>query len=358
MHQGRLDTAFHASDLYFFSYYFSGMDLRPLSRDMAAIISEVFFKYKAKLRILHVLPLFQLVLKLIGDNDGHDILDMYSGRAMDFRNQLLGRGGWDAMGPEGRRPGEVAQWSYSLHLYVYCEEWDKATNMYEKIVDLDIGVLRSFPMWHNRVFFMAMVALQNAKQSPWIKRRKWLLAFEKHYGLMRMWVSDRKALNLVHKFQILEVMKLTVDQGRTNPSDALLQTAFDRAIKPALRVGLFQDAALGASLAANAVQDRDAKHRYAALAQHCYKKWGAYGVVRHLRLTSKLHSVVDVAAYFEEEEEDEDIGINSNNRVKKKSPNEQATKRNISIRSKERFSSVNVPLMMQENTNEGHYSAS
>lgn len=302
-----------------------------------------------------MLPLFQLVLKLIGDDladdDGDDtFLDMYSGRAMALRRRI--GCGWENAGRKGTsRPGEVAQWSYSLHLFVYCEEWEKATEMYNKIADMDIGALRSFPMWHNRVFFMALVALQSAKSAPWIKKRKWMRAFEKYFGMMQMWVLKRKALNLVHKFQLLEVLKLTVDQGRKNPSDSLLQAAVDRAIFPALRAGQCQDAGLGAALAASAVQNWDAKLRYAALAQHCYGKWGAHGVVKHLRRKYRMHDEVEVSAYFY------DLPLGKDHRrsrdlTPKKEVKASAEPRKVSIRSKERFSSVNVPMMQWDGKDE------
>lgn len=225
-----------------------------------------------------MLPLFQLVMNLTGRTS--NILDMYNGGAMCYRTMI----GW---GGDKGRSGELAQWSYSLHLYVYCEEWDMANEMYDKLINEDIGFLRSFPIWHCRIFFFALVAMYNAKQAKGWKRYKWTQAIEKHTKLIRMWVLGRKAINMVHKLQLLEAVQLTLK--RPYPADEVLVPAFDTAILAASKAGFFQDAALGAAHAARAVKDEDKKMDYAVFAQQAYKKWGASGVARHLAETKDLH---------------------------------------------------------------------
>jgi hypothetical protein len=225
-----------------------------------------------------MLPLFQLVLNLTGHTN--NILDMYHGEAMAYRTKA----GW---GNENGRPGELAQWSYSLHLYVYCEEWDLANEMYDNLINEDIGFLRSFPLWHGRVFFFALVAMYNAKRSKGLKRHKWNRAIREHMKLVRMWVLGRRAINVVHKLQILEAVQLTLK--RPYPSDKSLMAAFDKGILAASRAGFFHDSALGAAHAARAVSDPQKKMDYAILAQQAYEKWGASGVSRHLAENKHLH---------------------------------------------------------------------
>ena len=227
-----------------------------------------------------MLPLYQLVLNLVGQTN--NVLDMYHGDAMYYRTIL----GW---GGEKGRDGEIAQWSYSLHLYVYCEEWEKATEMYTKLIDVDIAYLKSFPMWHCRIFFFALVAMHNARYSKGLKRVRYMLQVKKHMNHIRTWVVQRKAINLVHKLHLLEAVELTL-KHRQYPSDEILINAFNPVIVYASKAGFFQDAALAASLAAQTIQNSVRQLDYACLAQQGYKKWGATGVAKHLEETSQLHS--------------------------------------------------------------------
>lgn len=232
------------------------------------MLCAVEYHYGAKLKLVHMLPLVNLVLNLVGESN--DIVD-------DYREKVK----WDGTS------GDVAEKSYFLHLYVYREEWDKANELYNYLVDLDIGPLRSFPIWHTRVFFFAVVAIRNAQKAKLLNRRKWARIAQGHVDSIRTWVLQRKAINLVHKLHILEAMLLTLN--RSFPSDKLLQSAFDKAIIPASRAGLFQDSGLAAALAAQCLKDRSLKRRYASIAQQAYLRWGAKGIVRSLHSTSVLH---------------------------------------------------------------------
>jgi hypothetical protein len=75
------------------------------------------------------------------------------------------------------------------------------------------------------------------------KKRKFSRAIEKHMELIRRWVTERNAINLVHKLQILEAMHLTM--RRQYPADSVLIPAFETAILVASRSGYFQDALAG-----------------------------------------------------------------------------------------------------------------
>lgn len=184
--------------LYLYSYYLPGLDLRHLVKDCDTI-ALIKRDYNQDLRLLHMLPIYQLVLNLTGKSS--DTLSMYDGKAMDYRRKL----DWQ----KKDRPAETAQWSYACHLYVYLEEFDKAYEMYDLVVQLDIGPLRHFPVWHVRIFFLAIIAIQRARGSPWTQRIKWKRQIDKFLAQMRMWVQERKAINLVHKYILLEAELLT-----------------------------------------------------------------------------------------------------------------------------------------------------
>ena len=98
-----------------------------------------------------------------------------------------------------------------------------------------------------------------------------------------------------------------------------------------------------------AVQDWNAKLPYAALAQHCYGKWGADGGIEHLRSTSKVHSEVVVLAYFHQLAEGENVrGRHLSSEApapSSEAPNTAPIIHHGSIRSKERLSLVKVSLM-------------
>lgn len=224
-----------------------------------------------------MLPIYQLILNLTGQSD--NILDMYNGKAMDFRSKL----GWGCPS----RDGEVAQWAYSLQLYVYCENWALAGDMYDKLISMDPGVMRGFPAWHSRVFFFALVAIHRMRVASWIKRPILRREVDRHMALMRLWVIKRKAINLVHKLDLLQAELLTLKPKY--PDDRTLRNAYGKSIRTAMRAGYPQDAGLASALAARAMNDPSKQEDYALLAQHSYERWGALGLVRHLRETSELH---------------------------------------------------------------------
>ena len=229
------------------------------------------------LRLLHMLPIYQMILNLTGNSD--NILDMYNGQAMEFRIKL----GWG----KTSRDGEVAQWAYSLQLYVYCENWSLAEEMYDKLINLDPEFMRGFPAWHNRVFFFALVAIHRVKAASWLKRPIFMRDVQRHVALMRLWVTKHKAINLVQKYYLLQAELLTLKP--TYPNDRTLMNAYDKAIQAAMRAGYPQDAGLASAMAAHALKDPCRQEDYARLAQDSYERWGALGLLHQLRNESELH---------------------------------------------------------------------
>lgn len=225
-----------------------------------------------------MLPIYQLVLNLTGNSP--DILDMYHGKAMDHRERL----GWG----QRSRDGEEAQWAYSLQLYVYCDNWALADEMYNKMVKKDPGFLRGFPLWHVRVVFFALVAIHRVKVAPWYKRAILRREVTKHVSLIQLWVQQRSAINLVHKFNLIQAELLTIKPKL--PDDAALRRAYDKAIQAAMKSGYLQDAGLAAHLAAHAVRDPERQEHYVLLAEEAYERWGAGGLVKHLRDCSPLYA--------------------------------------------------------------------
>ena len=215
--------------------------------------------------LFHYIPVYQCVLNLAGRSD--HILDLSRGKAMSYRKRF----DWK------NNSGEQAEWSYAMQLYCYCDEFERATQMFEKLVSLDIGLIRSYPIWHVRVFFFAIISIHNAKQG---KNPKWLHNARQYLGMVERWVVQDKAINMVHKLQILKAEMLTV--GRKKVNEKVISLAYDKAIAASTRSGFLQDAAFGAYLASSTVKDEYQQKEYFRRSMSLYRTWGADGVVSHL----------------------------------------------------------------------------
>mmetsp|Transcript_19380 Transcript_19380/g.32185 ORF Transcript_19380/g.32185 Transcript_19380/m.32185 type:complete len:242 (+) Transcript_19380:171-896(+) len=199
---------------------------------------------------------------------------MCNGKAMDLRK---GRG-W-----ETTRAGETSQWSYSLQLYYYCEEMDLCNEVYEKLVDIDVGLLRASCFWHLRVFFLALVAIENTKLKVKSKRN-WKHDAKRYVNMIRIWVTKHQAINMAHRLLILEAFQ------KNHASERELVTCFDAAIARSAKAGFQQDAALAAAIAVRLVQDETNKLAYARRARELFTSWGALGVVEYLASTTHIYS--------------------------------------------------------------------
>lgn len=225
--------------------------------------------YGQKFSLLANLPVYQCVLNLTGRSE--NILDMSRGKAMEYRDKL----GWDS------RTGEEAEWSFLMQLAFYCKDYGKATEMAKKVETLHAGASRALPLYHARVFFFCLIATHNVRETG---KRKYKEKAKKHYDVVREWVSKQKAINVVHKFQILNAEMLTLEKKQ---KESTTMEAFDKAIASSARAGFLQDAALTCQLASQAVADKEKKRGYFNRSLEFYRSWGAHGVAEYLETSTK-----------------------------------------------------------------------
>lgn len=221
--------------------------------------------------ILANVPLYQCILNLTGQSD--DILDMALGEAVEYRTKL----GWE------NRTGEHAQFSYHMQLSFYCAEYDVASALAEKVELINSGVSRALPLYHARVFFFCLIAMQNAKETG---KRKYRVKAKKHYDVVRGWVVKQRAINVVHKLQILDAEMLNLEPKKRQKDQPTVEV-WSTAISASIKAGFLQDAALAAYLASRAVKDREQSRDYFLRSCELYRSWGATGVAEYLESSAR-----------------------------------------------------------------------
>ena len=242
---------------------------------MGMYASELIHCCRQKMMLLANVPLFQCILNLTGRSD--DILDMSHGEAVHYRALI----GWE------HRTGEHAEWSYQMQIAFYCEDFGLATSLSKKLQHIDVGPVRGLPIFHARVFFFALIAMHNAKATG---KRKYIFEARKHYKVVKHWVSENRAINVVHKLLILDAEMLTMSRRWRQRKNELVE-AFDRAVAASTRAGFLQDAALAAHLASRAI-DGDECLDYFRRARELYLTWGAKQVVDHIGSTSSFRPMI------------------------------------------------------------------
>lgn len=279
MHNGDISTAVHCITRYGIAYFYSGLPIGPFVSDIGNFCT-LMFKYGQTMFLLSNVPLYQCVLNLTGQTD--DILDMASGTACDYRTRL----GWTC------RTGEQAGWSHQMQIAFYCEKFDLATSLYEKLEPVYAGADRGLPLYHARVFFFALICIHNAKNGG---RRKYRAEARKHLNVLRGWVMENRAINIVHKLMILQAEMMTLDKKK---SDSEILAAFDKAIVAAAKVGFLQDAALAAHLGSRAAANEETCQEYFRRARDMYLSWGAVGVIDHLEEATPHYQETSDSASF------------------------------------------------------------
>lgn len=105
--------------------------------------------------------------------------------------------------------------------------------------------------------------------------------------MIRGWVVDKRAINVVYKLMILEAEMMTIENKKRNKKgDVQLIRAFDKAIVAATKAGFLQDAAVAAHLASRAVADKETSQEYVRRSRELYLCWGAIGVIDYLEAIS------------------------------------------------------------------------
>ena len=104
---------------------------------------------------------------------------------------------------------------------------------------------------------------------------------------------NQKAINVVHKLQILDAEMQTIEPKKSR-EDTTLAPLYDKAIASATKAGFLQDAALAAQLASYAVQDERDSREYFRRSCELYQSWGAKGVVDYLERSSDSTSTFHI----------------------------------------------------------------
>ena len=268
MRNGDLQSAFQAIIVYCFTYFYSGLPLKPLLQDIERF-NNILCEYGHSFFLLINVPVQQCVLNLTTE-DSSEILDLYTGKAASYREKV----GWAG------RTGEQIQWAYQMQLAVYCDRLDVATAMFEKLEPASVGLMKSVAPYPTRIFFFAVISLWNLKET---RKKKWKTAYLKHASLIRNWVVKHAALNLGHKLHILDAEISSLD--KTLPVTDLCM-AYNKAIRTSVKAGFLQDAALAAQLASRSIPH--AKNDYFLKAMDFFKRWDAIGVCTYLSGQQRL----------------------------------------------------------------------
>ena len=310
MRSGDMFSAFLNVTVYGYSFFLSGLPMEPLVRDMEDYI-DLMMEYNHKVGnrssdlpiryvlqhivfltesqtfhflqvwVLINLPLYQCVLNLAGKSP--NVLDL--NKSNDYRAKL----GWE------NRTGEETEWSYRMQVAFYCEDFRLATELADKLMAIPPGQARTFPYYQTRVFFFVLIALWNCKtgnaKSGSAVKQKYKLAAKKYYNLIKGWVVKKRAINMVHKLQILEAEMNSMDK-KVHPK--IVTASFDEAIAASTKSGFLQDAALASHLASRTVKDKDARKRYFERALEFYDSWGAIGLVDYLSENTSAGQVSSV----------------------------------------------------------------
>lgn len=228
------------------------------------------FDYGMTNALLSILPLWQCTLNICGEQSPGP-LNMTTGYAMD-KQHILGN---------KDRVGEQATWSFSMQLYFYFDKLAEASELSQRLQGLTIGITRGEVFYPTRVFFFALIAIEQYRRTGERKHKK---EAKKHVDQMTIWIRGG-AINLVHKGLVLraEMDSLKPDDVH----DTRLQ--YDKAFAMAMRSGFLQDAALTSLLAASFCE-RHFPDMVSDYAVKSWKQWMAWDAVAVADYVKKRYS--------------------------------------------------------------------
>jgi predicted ATPase len=242
MKQGDPYNAYLAINHYFALCYYSSLNLCTLLEDIKHFAAEML-EYGQKMTYLQILPIWQCVLNLTAQSI--NVTDVEHGDARDRQHDV---GNENCV-------GQQACWSYSMQIAVYMQEWDIAHAMAARLKPIDIGFAKSHILYPARIFFFAILAIQNARNTL---KRKYFVEARRYISKLRRWVQHQAA-NVLHKLLLVEAEYMSLWQLSSKffamtTSDRSIQLSslfrkYDVAITTARRSGFLQDAALASQLA-------------------------------------------------------------------------------------------------------------
>jgi hypothetical protein len=222
--------------------------------------------YKQQIAVYY-LPLWQMLLNLSGRSK--DPTNLEAGDAMEQKKLF-------------KHSSKDHQWretldSYGMQLSIYFDEIEKATECYEMLKDVEMGLMKASVVHHVRLFCFALICIENFRTT---KFRRFKSEAKKHMDALRDLVENG-AINVAHKLQLVEAEFLSL----STKDDVLPK--YELAIKSASRAGFLHDGALYNYLCAKFCLRNDSLEdsAYNYLVQSCelYESWGAMAVASSIR---------------------------------------------------------------------------
>ncbi|CAJ1947283.1 unnamed protein product [Cylindrotheca closterium] len=268
MELGDIQNAFHGARVYLWSFYYSGLPFEPLIDDIERFALQML-DYK-QLYLFHmVTPMYQLLLNLQGVSG--DPTNIEKGKAIELAGKVPTESEHDVCWEFIR--------AYGMELAFYFGDLEKATNYYNEIKNLHIGYLKATLLFHSRVFFYALISIENYRITKKVQTKN---DAKKYTGFLKNLV-EQGAVNVNHKFQLLQAGLMSL--APKDPTKVVRK--YERAIALASRTGFLQDSALGNYLCAQFCLSQpdqvDSASRFIEEAYKQYQSWGAAEVAESVK---------------------------------------------------------------------------
>mmetsp|Transcript_31298 Transcript_31298/g.75298 ORF Transcript_31298/g.75298 Transcript_31298/m.75298 type:complete len:1825 (+) Transcript_31298:244-5718(+) len=268
MELGDIQNAFHGARVYLWSFYYSGLPFEPLVDDVERFALQML-DYKQFYLFHMVTPMYQLLLNLQGQSN--DNANIEKGKAIELAGTVPTEQEHDICWEFIR--------AYGMELAFYLGDLEKATKYYHEIKNLHIGYRKATLMFHSRVFFYALISIENYRKTKKVQTKN---DAKKYTGFLKNLV-EQGAVNVNHKFQILQAGLMSLA-----PKDSSkVVRKYERAIALASRTGFLQDSALGNYLCAqfclSQPDHKDSADRFIQEAHKQYLSWGATEVAESVK---------------------------------------------------------------------------
>ncbi|CAB9517757.1 Transcriptional regulator [Seminavis robusta] len=271
LRSGEVGAACLSIVAYGFSFYYCGLNLMPLAKDLGQFIVKMHY-YGQTSTLLFALSNYQCVLNLTGQSDS--VLDIGGGESQKWRKIA----NWNG------KTGGQSDLSYLLQIAIFCRNKKIAVETKEKLlvsdkVNSSAVVNGAYYFGLARAFYMGIVSYwqyHTCSKLNLARRQKLLGEAKKFHDMVRSWVVEHGSINLPQKLFILEAEQLRA-QG---VKGADLKAAYEKAIVASTKSGFTQDAALAAHLASEAIPKE--RENFLQQARSSYLRWGATGVVQYI----------------------------------------------------------------------------
>ena len=267
MAAGSITFACHCHVMYSINFFYSGLPLGPLLKDVEKICS-LFLEYGQLPNFRVLTPLWHCLLNLTGKS--RDPSKMEVGVATDTTH-IAKLGGATGQGPKN---------SYSMQILFYLGDYDRASEIAQELKADPPGLMKSMVFSSSRSFFICLLCLADYRRKG--RKRKDKVEAQKYIKYFHKLVSEG-AVNIVHKLKILEAEFATLS-GTKLTTDKLCRM-YDDAIIFARKTGFLQDAALANYLCFQVCLERQellVAEGYIRDAFVLYKMWNADAIAESL----------------------------------------------------------------------------